>query len=216
MTDGETLRSQIISKPGFYSPWLHLAAPTAVGVIVTALCARALHAVTPLEWLFALGVFVFSNAVEWRAHKNMLHKRFAPLGLLYDRHTPIHHRIYVAGDMEMRNLREFRIVLMPAYAVLAILLVTAPPALIAWWLGFHNLAALYWMVTTLYAVLYEWMHLSYHLPDRMLVGPLRAVRFLRQHHESHHDPELMQHWNFNITLPLWDLVMRTYRRPTPR
>jgi len=28
----------------------------------------------------------------------------------------------------------------------------------------------------------------------------------------HHAPELMQKWNFNVTIPLWDWVRRTIRR----
>jgi len=32
---------------------------------------------------------------------------------------------------------------------------------------------------------------------------------LREHHRRHHHPALMQKWNFNVTVPLFDWVHRT-------
>ena len=119
----------------------------------------------------------------------------------------------LAGDERVHLVtREHGLVLLPAFAIVAILGITAPPAVVLWLLGHRNLGALYLLVSTAYVVAYEWLHLSYHLPERWLVGPLRAVRVLRAHHESHHDPQLMQKWNFNVTVPFWDLVRGTYRR----
>lgn len=208
----EQLRRKAAARPGFYSPWLHLAAPSLSGLAVVIACAAALRDLRGIDWAFALFVLVLSNAVEWHTHRDLLHKRFGPLGVLYDRHTPLHHRVFVAGEMAMRDTSEFRLVLLPAYGIAALLVVTAPPAALLWWLGQHNFAALYLLVTTAYTVLYEWLHLSYHLPDAALVGPLRVLRALRRHHEAHHDPRLMQQWNFNVTVPLWDLVRGTIAR----
>ena len=65
-----------------------------------------------------------------------------------------------------------------------------------------------------YVVSYEWLHLSYHLPPESFIGRLWLVRVLKKHHATHHDPQLMQKWNFNVTIPLWDLVRGTiYRAP---
>jgi len=201
------------NQAGFYSPWLHLAAPSLTGFVIIASCASLIHQMRPIDWLFALGVFLFSNTVEWHNHKDLLHHRFWPLGVLYDRHTPLHHRVYVKGAMAMKDPREFRLVLLPAYGIAALLLVTAPPAALIYWAGYRNFGALYLLVTTAYTVLYEWLHLSYHLPDSALHGPLRVLRSLRQHHETHHDPRLMQRWNFNVTVPFWDLVRGTIWKP---
>jgi hypothetical protein len=105
------------------------------------------------------------NAGEWRIHRDLLHRRTPPLRLLYDRHTPHHHMIFVTDDMAIRSPRVFRLVLIPFYGVLAAGLATLPI-------------------------------------------PLR----LRRHHAVHQAPELMQKWNFNVTLPLWDLVRGTVYR----
>jgi sterol desaturase/sphingolipid hydroxylase (fatty acid hydroxylase superfamily) len=142
-------------------------------------------------------------------HRDLLHKRFWPLGVLYDRHTPQHHLLYVTDDMAIRDPREFRLVLVPAYGILAVFAVTVPPAAIIWSFGQANLAALFLAATMIYVVSYEMLHLSYHLPASSFVGSLRLVRFLREHHAIHHDPRLMQRWNFNVTIPLWDIVRGT-------
>ena len=63
-----------------------------------------------------------------------------------------------------------------------------------------------------YVVVYEWLLLSYHLPADSFIGSLALIRFLRTTHAIHHDPRLMQRFNFNVTLPLWDLVRGTWVR----
>ena len=73
------------------------------------------------------------------------------------------------------------------------------------WQGPHT-----WVASVvLYVLTYEWLHLAYHLPADGAVGRLRATRWLRRHHQRHHHPPLMQRWNFNVTLPLWDHVRGT-------
>jgi len=51
---------------------------------------------------------------------------------------------------------------------------------------------------------YELSHLSYHLPETTWIGRRRVIRWLREHHARHHDPRLMQKWNFNVTIPVFD------------
>ncbi|HUE39224.1 MAG TPA: hypothetical protein VMR29_06945, partial [Candidatus Binatia bacterium] len=62
---------------------------------------------------------------------------------------------------------------------------------------------------------YELSHLSYHLPPTSFVGRRWLVRVLRQHHARHHDPRLMQRWNFNVTIPFWDWVQGTIVADVP-
>ena len=102
----EQLRRAASSRPGFYSPWLHLAAPSLSGLAIVVACALALRDLRAVDGAFALFVLVLSNAVEWHTHRDLLHKRFGPLGVLYDRHTPLHHRVFVAGEMAMRDTSE--------------------------------------------------------------------------------------------------------------
>jgi sterol desaturase/sphingolipid hydroxylase (fatty acid hydroxylase superfamily) len=47
------------------------------------------------------------------------------------------------------------------------------------------------------------------MPEDSFVGRLALVRVLREHHRRHHHPALMQRWNFNVTLPLFDWLYKT-------
>lgn len=207
----EALRAQLIAAiPRWYSPWVHLAFPTLLGLTLIALAATRLHDVKPLEVLFGIAVLVVSNASEWRAHRDILHKRTWPVQVIFDRHTPEHHGVYVRDDMAIRSTKEFRLVLIPAYGIVMIFLGTSPITAALWFLGQTNLAAIFVMCTMFYVVSYEWLHLSYHLPPESFIGSLKLVRVLRCHHATHHHPPLMQTWNFNVSVPLWDWVRRTY------
>jgi sterol desaturase/sphingolipid hydroxylase (fatty acid hydroxylase superfamily) len=121
--------------------------------------------------------------------------------------------IFVTDDMAIRATREFYLVLIPAYGIVAAG-VGALPIPAALWLGFglRNPALLFMATTMAYVVAYEWLHLSYHAPADSFVGRLALIRRLRRHHALHHAPELMQKWNFNVTVPLWDWVRRTIYR----
>jgi hypothetical protein len=181
--------------PAWYSPWAHL-----------------IHDLTGWQLLTVPFVWVVSNAVEWRAHRDVLHRRTWPLEELYDRHTPNHHVVFVTEDMALRNAREFKFVLLPFYGIVAILAMVFPIGLVLAWLGQTNVGALFFATTMGYVLSYEWLHLAYHLPTDSLIGRLPLLGVLRRHHATHHDPTLMRRWNFNVTVPLWDWVRRTSYR----
>ena len=209
----ERIRRKTLEKGGWYSPWVQVAFPSLFGLLVAGAALSPVRDLRPWQLGFFALVLLLANATEWRVHRDLLPQRFAPLGVLYDRHTPEHHLIFVSDDMSLREPREFRLVLIPVTGIVAIFLVTAPPAALFWSLGQINLASLYLTATMLYVVSYELLHLTWHLPESSRVGSLRLVRALRRHHAVHHDPRLMQRWNFNVTVPLWDLVRRTCWRP---
>ncbi len=160
------------------------------------------------EWLLVPIVYVMSNAVEHRAHRLALHRRTPGLTILYDRHTPMHHRVFIAKDMCIRDARECALVLLPWFGIVAIFVLTAPIT-VALWFTERNLACLFVATTMFYVLSYEWLHLAYHLPETSLVGRNSVIRALRRHHATHHHPPLMQKWNFNVTVPLWDWVRGT-------
>lgn len=208
----DRIRKEALEQPGWYSPWAHLGVTTVFGLTCAGVAIALLRDVKWWELLAAVGFFVLANASEWRIHRDLLHRRTPGATVLYDRHTPEHHMIFITDDMAIRSTREFRLVLIPAYGIILAFFGLLPLFGLIWWLGQHNLAALFCVVSMLYIVSYEWLHLSYHLPPESFIGRLAIVRGLRRHHAIHHDPRLMQKWNFNVSLPLWDLVRRTYVR----
>lgn len=206
----EDLRRELLSRiPSWYSPWLHLAIPALTGLAIVAFALGRIEDLRAWQLAFVLVFVVFGNAVEWHAHRDLLHRRTWPLEVLYERHTPQHHAIYVSEDMNIRDWRELRFVLLPAYGVVGLVAVTSPITAALWLAGEPNLAALWVATVVLYVLTYEWLHLAYHMPADGFVGRLRLTRWLRQHHQRHHHPPLMQRWNFNVTLPLWDVVRGT-------
>ncbi len=209
-------RAELLSRvPSWYSPWAHLAFPAVAGLAIAAL---ALSRIERLQaWQLALvPLFVIAaNMVEWHAHRGLLHRRTRFVEVLYVRHTPQHHAVFVSEDMAMRSARELKLVLLPAWGILAILAAGSPFALGFIIVGQPNLAALWVACVIAYVLSYEWLHLAYHLPAEGAIGRLRVTRWLRRHHQRHHAPHLMQRWNFNVTVPLWDLVRGTVYRPSP-
>lgn len=199
--------------PRWYSPWAHLAATTGIGTVALALAISRLHDVRPLELLVVPLAFVLSNLGEWHAHRHLLHRRYKPVAVLYDRHTPEHHRVYRYGDMAMRSVEELRLVLIPAMGVLGIIAVSAPVAMLIGSLLGDNVGWLFLATTSAYVTSYELSHLSYHLPEDSFVGRLKLVALMREHHARHHDPRLMQRYNFNVTVPLGDWLFGTLAPP---
>lgn len=221
----DAVRRAWLAQSRFYSPWLHLGATSAIGVGAMALAVALME---PPKWwhaLFGVALFVASNAAEWRLHRDLLHVRRRPFQLFYDRHTPQHHVVFITDDMEIRSTREFQLVLMPSFGILLLFFSLLPGAALIWFgvpfrvgtdLDQHNLAAIFLFVTMFYVVTYEWLHLAHHLPASHPVARLKVFQALKRHHAIHHDPRLMRRWNFNVNLPLWDLVRGTSIRDRER
>lgn len=207
---------QIDAIPGWYQPWLHLLFPSLVGLGVMAAALTQLRDLRLSDFWIVPFMLLASNAVEWRIHKDVLHRRRPLLEELYDRHTPVHHRLYVTEDMAMRSRKEFRLVLLPAYGIVILLGAVLPLTALIWHYGRHNVALLFISTCAFYTLSYEWLHLSYHLPAESWIGRRWLVRVLRQQHATHHAPELMSAWNFNVTVPLWDVLRGTLYRGAAR
>lgn len=206
-------RRAIAAIPWWYSPYAHLAATTGIGLVVLAgsVFAIAQHetSVTWADLLVVPAVVVFANFYEWWVHKYVLHRRSWPFEVVYDQHTPMHHMVYVEEDMALRSAKEFRLVLIPAAGVLGIVLGVAPLALGLSYLWSPAAGWLFLLTASLFMVSYEILHLCYHAPETSWIGQRRSIRRLRAHHARHHDPRLMQRYNFNVTVPLFDWLMGT-------
>ena len=179
------------------------AAPTVSGLLIAALALWRIEGLTAWQLLVVPFFFAFGNAVEWHVHRGLLHRRVRWLEVFYTRHTPQHHAVFVAADMAIREPRELRLILLPAYALITIVVLTSPATVALAWIGQPNVAALWVATVASYVLSYEWLHLAFHLPEGAHRPEPRIAR-LRRHHELHHATNLMHRWNFNVTLPLWD------------
>lgn len=197
--------------PGWYRPFGHLAATTGIGlaVLVASIVELARHPIRWTDLLVIPGVVLFANFFEWLVHRDVLHKRRWPVEVIYDRHTPMHHMVYVEQDMAIRDVNEFRLVLIPAAGVLGIVVASAPVAIAVAQLWSASAGWLFLLTTSLFMVSYEVLHLCYHAPASSFIGKRPLIAKLRAHHARHHDPRLMQRYNFNVTVPLFDWLMGT-------
>jgi len=208
----DRVRQQALAEiPWWYSAYGHLASTTGIGLVVLVASSWFLaHA--QLRWtdlLVVPAVMLLANFYEWRVHKHVLHRRFWPFEIIYDKHTPMHHMIYVEEDMALRSKQEFRLVLIPAAGVLGIVIAAAPIAIAISKLWSSSAGWLFLLTASLYMVTYEVMHLCYHAPADSFIGRRRIIQVLRAHHAKHHDPRYMQRYNFNVTVPLFDWLMGT-------
>jgi Fatty acid hydroxylase superfamily len=211
-------RSEAVARtPPWYSPWGHLAATVGIagtGIVVAAL---RLHEVRLWECTCIPLVFVLANFFEWFVHKNVLHHRQpGPFAELFDKHTPEHHAMYHETDMALRDVREFRLVLIPAVGVLGAILSAVPLGYLAGRLLSVNCGWFVMFTAAAYMASYELSHLAYHLPSSLWISSVGIVKVLRKHHAIHHRPETMQKYNFNVTIPLADWALGTIAPIGPR
>lgn len=75
--------------------------------------------------------------------------------------------------------------------------------------GWHNVAYLYAASAIFGYLFYEVMHFSYHLPAGSFVERTPGWKQLRRLHVLHHERDQMGAKNFNITLPIFDLLLNT-------
>ncbi len=191
----------------WYNGYVYFGATNALALSAMAGAAGLLENVRLLEWAMLPVAFLAANLVEWLAHRGPMHRRTWWIPVLFDRHTLVHHVYFPHDDMAVRGHREWLYVLFPAFAVALVFATAAPLALLAGLLFGKNTACLFFIVAVGYYLLYEWLHLAYHLPESSWIGRFPVIQFLRRHHLAHHHPRLMQRYNFNITFPVWDYVL---------
>lgn len=196
-------RSDLATAPGFYSPWLHVGALVGTGIAIVVASALSLHALRWIDLAFGCGVLLLANAIEWHVHRDVMHRKRGPLASLYRSHVELHHQLFTRDDMTMRGVGELRAVLLKWWAIVFLGIALVPGATFFWLLGQPNFSALLMLIGVGYLLAYEVIHIACHLP---------GFGLLARHHASHHDPRNMQHANFNIVLPIWDVVRRTLRR----
>jgi len=198
--------------PRSYGPWRHLATPFVVGGAVIAGCIACLEGPALSDMMVVPAMWLVSIAVEWRFHRDLLHRRVPPFELLYDKHTVSHHSLYVDGAMQIGSARDFRSILFPWWALPALALALSPISLVLGLLFGGDVGRLFLATSMLYVMVYEALHLTYHLRPSHPLWRLPGVEGLARHHARHHDPRRMQRENLGVTSTLWDRVRGTVAR----
>ncbi|HXW09210.1 MAG TPA: hypothetical protein VD737_01220 [Steroidobacteraceae bacterium] len=198
--------------PRGYRGGRHLFFTFGLGSAALLACLLQLEQVQPLEWATVPLTALYSNLAEYFGHRGPMHHRRPGLGLVFERHARQHHRFFTAAAMPVDTLQDLRAVLFPPVLMTFFLAAFALP--VAWLLAVAvsaNVAWLFGATSLAYFLNYEFLHLAYHLPPRYAVARWPLVGRLKRLHETHHDPRLMTHYNFNISYPLGDWLFRTLR-----
>lgn len=196
--------------PRHYSGLIHAGSTSGLCLMFIALCIIAVS--DPVWWEFlAIPVtFLYANFVEYRAHRGPMHRRPRFFPLIYERHTLNHHFFFTQEAMGLRDLRDFKAVLFPWFLIVFFIsLFAVPVGILLYLLITPNTAFLFMATAVGYFLNYEWLHLAYHLPENSRFDYLPGLGLLKRHHQTHHNQELMNTYNFNITYPISDWMFRT-------
>jgi hypothetical protein len=202
--------------PSFYNPYLFFGLTNLLGAVAIYYSARLLENLRPLEWLAIPAVFLFANFVEYNFHRGPMHNRKRLLDLVFKRHTLTHHEYFPHDQMGFDSGKEAYLVFFPFWVIFLLFGLASPVFFLTWYLTNSNVAGLFLITAIGYFLLYEWMHLLYHLPESNKLGRIPLIRALKQHHQTHHNHALMNDYNFNITFPIGDWVMGTAYRQAKR
>ncbi len=196
----------------WYNGWLHMLSVLTVGLSVISYSAFQLDNISLFEWLVLPITIVTVNFAEYAAHRWLGHIRTQLGGLFYERHTGDHHSFFLENHMPFQSTNDWRVVLFPLYLIFAFLIGLILPVGALLYFNVSPNAGFLMAIGGVFGYLfYEVMHFSYHLPDGSIVEKLPIWRELRQLHNLHHRRNIMAKKNFNITLPIFDVLFRTFQ-----
>ncbi len=201
----------VAETPGWYHGLIHLGFTLAVTIGTAVACWVNIADASVWEWLIIVPIFLFGNWCEWAGHRWLLHHPVPGLVAIYKRHAGVHHQFFTDHDLSYKGNREWRALLFPPFAPVMFLLAAAPAALVLWAIWSANAGLIVMLTMAAYFVMYEGMHTSAHLvgPRWRWLGYVPLINTIRYMHIAHHDLELMQNWNFNLTFPICDALFGT-------
>ncbi|MDH3647501.1 MAG: fatty acid hydroxylase family protein [Gammaproteobacteria bacterium] len=200
-------------QPGWYNGYAHLAGTTSISVIAILVAIAALDTVTAFEWFTVPLTFLYANLIEYFGHRGPMHHKIRGLGLIHTRHSRQHHRYFTDEHMSYDSSADFQAVLFPLILIVFYLgLFALPTAALLALIFSKNVALLFIAVAVAYFLNYELLHFAYHAGPDSWIARLPLLGRLRRLHQTHHRPELMTRYNFNITYPIGDFFFGTLYR----
>ena len=183
------MKSKFLSQiPKLYNPYLHLTIPSIFGLIIFFICCNFITYFNFISLLTILFTVFSLFGFEWFVHKNILHHPRFLLKSLYEKHEIAHHSMYSHQNMSLNSLRELYFILMPTYAIFIVFGLLVPIVFLIGWLISLNSALIILSTSMVFFLMYEWLHLLYHLPkskftDNVILNKLRVLHTL--HHKTY-------------------------------
>lgn len=194
----------------WYHPYMHIAWNIGILFLLT-----VGNAVMVQEWnLQVAGVYAFclllGNFTVWALHRYPLHHRYKWHSYSYERHTVMHHRYFTQDFITYEEDMDFFAVFFPMAVITGFALAVQPMFFFGFKYFFgENLAWAFASGTAGYFLLYEFVHWASHLKADHVLMKVPWLRYMRQHHIIHHNPRLMNRYNFDIVMPMMDALTGT-------
>lgn len=156
--------------------------------------------------------FLVANFIEYIVHRWPMH-RIGRLGkALYKRHAGTHHAVFKHNDMTIKEPRDWYYVMMTPNKAGAFMFVIGAIVGIAHILSTGPFAAMMGIALCAYFFLEEVLHLSFHLHSTWYGDRVynRILRRMAKWHQVHHNTRHMREVNFNISLPVFDVLLGTF------
>jgi len=155
-----------------------------------------------------------SNFVEYSFHRwPMHHKRFFIFEKMYKTHSGQHHRYFTNEYMDIECDKDRREVFAKWFTVfLLIFLIVLPISIFCFLLFGQNIGILFFATCITYYGIYESIHCIVHHPDNHFLLKIPFMKLAKKHHKAHHDTKIMRNYNFNIGLPMMDIIFNTLKK----
>jgi hypothetical protein len=151
---------------------------------------------------------VFASFFEWTLHKYVMHRPVWNFRYAFQAHAVVHHQTFKADrTYHLLDEKDKQTIPMAWWnGPVLVILGATPFALLSWltreWAFVIGGASAF----AFYYCFYEYIHWCMHLPKARRVEKPWWFRKLNGHHLLHHR---YMHKNFNVVLPLADLILGT-------
>ena len=158
-----------------------------------------------------LGGIVFASFFEWTLHRYFMHRVFGKFDYAFKAHAVVHHQTFKADHTyHLVHEKDKKTIPMAWWnGPLLISLCQIPFVILSVVTGKYGLLAGSILASTSYYCAYEYMHWCMHLPKKRNIERSGIYFRLNGHHLLHHR---YMHKNFNVVLPLADLLLGTLIR----
>ena len=154
---------------------------------------------------------ILGSLAVYMIHRYPLHQKYKNVRKKNLRqHTLIHHRFYTNELYQVGRDEKSNTFLFPPVVVFSFCAFFLPGVYFLTRLFLSsNIVFLLVGMSSVYFILYEIVHYTSHLSETHWIMRIGYFRRMRKHHLDHHDPRLMEQYNFNIVCPLFDYVFGT-------
>jgi hypothetical protein len=157
---------------------------------------------------------VYASFFEWTLHRFVMHRPLGSFRYPFESHAIVHHKVFRADESyHLINPKDAKTIPMAWWnGPVLVLVAMVPFAVAAWSMGHWGF---YWgalFACASYYGTYEYIHWCMHLPKKRHVERSGIFFRLNGHHLLHHR---YMHKNFNVVMPLADLLLGTLLLRSP-